>query len=75
VIGSITTSATTAPTSSCRSYSGACSGSPYDFEGRYYRIEGATVMAPPDPIPPLYFGGASDAADFACRVQRMGGDP
>ena len=37
------------------------SGEPTDFTGRYYRIEGATAFARPDPVPPLYFGGSSDA--------------
>jgi alkanesulfonate monooxygenase len=36
-------------------------GQPTDFTGRHYRIEGATTFAPPDPVPPLYFGGSSDA--------------
>jgi len=42
---------------------GAWSDRPLDFTGRHYRVEGATVLAPPDPIPPLYFGGASAAAE------------
>ncbi len=41
---------------------GAWSGVPFDFHGEHYRVEGATVSAPPDPIPDLYFGGSSDAA-------------
>jgi alkanesulfonate monooxygenase len=41
---------------------GAWSGRPYDFEGAHYRVEGATVMAPPDPVPTVYFGGSSAAA-------------
>jgi alkanesulfonate monooxygenase len=42
---------------------GAWSGQPFDFEGSYYRVTGADTRQPPDPIPPLYFGGASDAAE------------
>jgi alkanesulfonate monooxygenase len=41
---------------------GAWSGRPYDFEGRHYRVAGATVSAPPDPVPTVYFGGSSAAA-------------
>ncbi|GAA3881014.1 LLM class flavin-dependent oxidoreductase [Saccharothrix violaceirubra] len=37
-------------------------GEPVDFTGEHYRIAGATLPAPPDPIPPVYFGGSSDAA-------------
>ena len=38
---------------------GAWSGRPFDFDGRYYQVEGATVKAVPDPVPEIYFGGAS----------------
>jgi alkanesulfonate monooxygenase len=41
---------------------GAWSGTPYDFTGKYYEVSGATVMAPPEPIPQVYFGGSSPAA-------------
>ncbi len=41
---------------------GAWSGEPYDFAGAHYRVEGATVMARPDPVPTVYFGGSSPAA-------------
>jgi alkanesulfonate monooxygenase len=41
---------------------GAWSGRPYDFDGAYYQVEGATVLSPPDPLPQVYFGGSSDAA-------------
>jgi alkanesulfonate monooxygenase len=41
---------------------GAWSGTPFDFRGDHYEVAGATVSAPPDPIPDLYFGGSSDAA-------------
>jgi alkanesulfonate monooxygenase len=41
---------------------GAWSGQPYDFEGVHYKVEGATVMSPPDPVPTVYFGGSSAAA-------------
>jgi alkanesulfonate monooxygenase len=41
---------------------GALSGVPFDFHGRYYHVEGATVSGGAVPTP-LYFGGASDAAE------------
>lgn len=42
---------------------GALSGRAFDFEGRYFRVEGATVSQVPEPQPSLYFGGASAAAE------------
>jgi alkanesulfonate monooxygenase len=41
---------------------GAWSGELFDFAGEHYTVEGATVVDPPDPVPPVYFGGASPAA-------------
>lgn len=41
---------------------GAWTGLPFDFAGEHYRVEGATVLAPPDPVPGIYFGGSSPAA-------------
>ena len=41
---------------------GAWSGRPFDFSGRYYQVEGATVMRAPDPVPGVFFGGSSAAA-------------
>lgn len=35
---------------------------PYDEEGDYYHVAGATTRERPEPIPPIYFGGASPAA-------------
>jgi alkanesulfonate monooxygenase len=47
---------------------GAWGVQPYDFAGRYYQVEGATVVEPPDPIPEIFFGGASTPAqDVAAR--------
>ena len=47
---------------------GAWSGHPFDFSGRHYQIAGATVLDPPAPIPEVFFGGASAAAeDVAAR--------
>ncbi len=36
---------------------------PIDAEGSHYRVVGATTRVPPDPVPRIYFGGASDAAE------------
>lgn len=41
----------------------AWSGEPYNFSGSHYRVEGATTREAPDPVPEIYFGGASDAAE------------
>ena len=41
---------------------GVWSGTPFDFEGKHLRVAGATVLARPDPVPALYFGGSSPAA-------------
>ncbi|RZQ59632.1 LLM class flavin-dependent oxidoreductase [Amycolatopsis suaedae] len=41
---------------------GVWSGQPFDFDGDHLRVSGATVLAPPDPLPGIYFGGSSDAA-------------
>jgi alkanesulfonate monooxygenase len=41
---------------------GAWTGTPYDFTGNHYRVEGATVLSAPDPVPTVYFGGSSPAA-------------
>jgi alkanesulfonate monooxygenase len=41
---------------------GAWGDEPYDFEGRYYHVQGATT-AKPMQAPPIYFGGASEAAE------------
>ncbi len=38
---------------------GAWSGQPFDFSGEHYTVAGATVLAPPDPTPQVFFGGAS----------------
>lgn len=43
---------------------GAWGGEPYDQESSYYRVEGATTREPPSPIPEIYFGGASEAAEL-----------
>jgi alkanesulfonate monooxygenase len=42
---------------------GAWSGHPFDFTGRFFTVEGATTRGVPDPLPDVYFGGASAAAE------------
>ena len=42
---------------------GAWNKDPFDFEGAHYRVAGASTSAPPDPIPGIFFGGASPAAE------------
>jgi alkanesulfonate monooxygenase len=58
---------------------GAWSGRPFDFAGRHYRVHGASVLAPPSPVPEIFFGGASSPAeDVAARhvdVYLMWGEP
>ena len=41
---------------------GAWGPEPFDFDGQYYQVEGATTLQPPDPLPGIYFGGSSAAA-------------
>jgi alkanesulfonate monooxygenase len=41
---------------------GAWGAEPFDFTGKYYTVEGATVFSRPDPLPVVYFGGSSQAA-------------
>ncbi|MEU4247213.1 LLM class flavin-dependent oxidoreductase [Amycolatopsis sp. NPDC026612] len=41
---------------------GVWSGQPFTFTGEHLRVEGATTLAAPDPVPPIYFGGSSPAA-------------
>jgi alkanesulfonate monooxygenase len=41
---------------------GAWSGKPFDFHGVHYEIAGAETREPPEPIPEIFFGGASPAA-------------
>ncbi|MFT4049937.1 MAG: LLM class flavin-dependent oxidoreductase [Solirubrobacterales bacterium] len=42
---------------------GAWSGNPFNFKGEHYDVVGATVHTPPSPVPEIYFGGASPAAE------------
>jgi alkanesulfonate monooxygenase len=42
---------------------GAWGDEPFDHEGDHVRVAGATTSEAPDPLPPIYFGGASAAAE------------
>jgi alkanesulfonate monooxygenase len=48
---------------------GAWSDEPFDFEGDFYRVAGADTRQPPEPLPPVYFGGASEAAERVAAEQ------
>lgn len=37
---------------------------PADLTGEFYDVSGATTRERPDPVPEVYFGGASDAAEL-----------
>ena len=41
---------------------GCWAGEPFAFTGEHYRVEGATTREPPDPVPPIFFGGSSPPA-------------
>lgn len=42
---------------------GAWSGDPFSFAGTFFNVADATTREVPQPVPPIYFGGASDAAE------------
>jgi alkanesulfonate monooxygenase len=42
---------------------GAWGAAPLDHDGPHYRVAAATTRAAPDPLPEIYFGGASPAAE------------
>jgi alkanesulfonate monooxygenase len=48
---------------------GAWSGEPFDLEGEHLTVRGATVQLAPDPVPDVYFGGASPAAEQVAARQ------
>lgn len=47
----------------------AWSDAPADHEGSHYRVQGATTREVPDPIPEVYFGGASAEAEQIAAEQ------
>ena len=42
---------------------GAWSGQPFTFKGDFFDVTDATTRDVPDPVPPIYFGGASEEAE------------
>lgn len=42
---------------------GSWADEPFDFDGKHYRMVAATTRQRPEPVPPIYFGGASPAAE------------
>ncbi len=42
---------------------GAWSSESFAFHGKHYNVDGATTRVPPEPVPRIYFGGASEAAE------------
>jgi alkanesulfonate monooxygenase len=42
---------------------GAWSGRPFTFTGDFFEVTDATTRDVPDPVPPIYFGGASEEAE------------
>ena len=42
---------------------GAWNPDGFTFSGDHYKVEDARVLAEPEPVPPIYFGGASPAAE------------
>ena len=42
---------------------GAWGDEPVDLKGHHYRVKQATTRIAPDPVPEIYFGGASPAAE------------
>ncbi|MBE7194465.1 LLM class flavin-dependent oxidoreductase [Gordonia polyisoprenivorans] len=40
----------------------AWTGTPFDFSGEHYDVTGAVVGHPPNPVPQVFFGGASEYA-------------
>ena len=42
---------------------GAWSGEPFTYKGKYFEVTDATTREVPNPIPPIYFGGASASAE------------
>lgn len=38
---------------------------PFDYQGDHYRVQAATTRLAPDPVPKVFFGGASEPAENA----------
>jgi alkanesulfonate monooxygenase len=54
-----------------RIWRGLLSGEQVDFDGRYYRVDGGRLDILPvqKPVPPVYFGGSSDAGQDLAAEQ------
>jgi alkanesulfonate monooxygenase len=48
---------------------GAWSGTPFTYRGKHYAVTDATTREVPDPVPEVYFGGASPAAEEVAAAQ------
>jgi alkanesulfonate monooxygenase len=48
---------------------GAWSGTPFTYRGAHYEVTDATTREVPDPVPEIYFGGASPAAEQVAAAQ------
>jgi alkanesulfonate monooxygenase len=48
---------------------GVWTGRPVNYDGEHYAVRGATVRERPDPTPPIFFGGASPAAELVAARQ------
>ncbi len=48
---------------------GVWAGRPFNYDGEHYAVRGATVRERPDPTPPIFFGGASPAAELVAARQ------
>jgi alkanesulfonate monooxygenase len=42
---------------------GAWSGDPFTFKGKFFNVKEATTREVPNPVPAIYFGGASESAE------------
>lgn len=42
---------------------GAWSGEAFSYSGKFFDVTNATTRDVPQPVPPIYFGGASDSAE------------
>ena len=77
--GSPTTSVMPGPTSSCRYCGERGAGSPWTSRAGITKSGERSTLAPPDPIPEVFFGGASSIAeDIAARnvdVYLLWGEP
>ncbi|MCM3921280.1 LLM class flavin-dependent oxidoreductase [Frankia sp. AiPs1] len=48
---------------------GVWTGRPVNYDGEHYAVRGATLRERPDPTPPIFFGGASPAAELVAARQ------